>query len=164
MWFPGIEVSGGYEPQCECWETNLDPLQEQRVHLTAEPSLCFLLAKIKEHYQIICMLKWSQNRLRYHNLGSLYILLNYMCGERKENVTIMITNKNLLSLMVVRQGFNSWAISPFNNKWKKMQRCRCRVVCCGSSLTPDRQPENLHKTNIVPLKAGGLGSLWGLWQ
>lgn len=123
MWFPGIEVPGDYKPQCECWETNSDPLQEQRVYLTAESSLCFLIANIKQHYQVICMLKWSQNRLRYHNLGSLYILLNYMCGGRKENVT-MITNKILLSFMVVSQGFNSWAISPFNKKWKKMQRCK----------------------------------------
>ena len=37
--FPKAGVAGGCELQCQCWELNLGPLQEQQVLLTAEPSL-----------------------------------------------------------------------------------------------------------------------------
>ena len=36
---PGTEVTDGHELPSGCWELNLDPLEEQPVHLTAEPSL-----------------------------------------------------------------------------------------------------------------------------
>lgn len=31
-------ITDGCEPPCGCWELNLDPLQEQLVFLTTEPS------------------------------------------------------------------------------------------------------------------------------
>ena len=36
---PGTGVTGSCEPPCGRWELNLDPLEEQSVLLTAEPSL-----------------------------------------------------------------------------------------------------------------------------
>jgi hypothetical protein len=35
---PGAEVVDSCDPPCECWELNLDPLEEQPVLLTAGPS------------------------------------------------------------------------------------------------------------------------------
>ena len=35
----GIGVTDGDELPCGCWESNLDPLEEQPVLLTIEPSL-----------------------------------------------------------------------------------------------------------------------------
>ena len=35
----GTGVTGGYELQCEHWESNLGLLEEQLLPLTAEPSL-----------------------------------------------------------------------------------------------------------------------------
>jgi hypothetical protein len=36
---PGTQVSGVCKPLCGCWDSNLSPLEEQSVLLTAEPSL-----------------------------------------------------------------------------------------------------------------------------
>ena len=38
-----------YETPCVCWESNLDPLQEQRVLLTAEPSLHLQYETFRQH-------------------------------------------------------------------------------------------------------------------
>ena len=42
-----IPFTNGCEPPCGCWELNLEPLEEQSVLLTAEPSLpspfCFVI-------------------------------------------------------------------------------------------------------------------------
>jgi hypothetical protein len=35
----------GYEPSCGCWELNSEPLEEQTVLLTAEPSLQLKFSK-----------------------------------------------------------------------------------------------------------------------
>ena len=35
---PGTGVIDGCEPPCGCWESNLGPLEEQQMLLTAEPS------------------------------------------------------------------------------------------------------------------------------
>jgi hypothetical protein len=32
-------ITGGFESQCDCWELNSGPLEEQPVLLTSEPSL-----------------------------------------------------------------------------------------------------------------------------
>jgi hypothetical protein len=32
-------ITDGCEPPCGCWDLNSGPLEEQSVHLTAEPSL-----------------------------------------------------------------------------------------------------------------------------
>jgi hypothetical protein len=37
--FPGIGVTDSCEPPCGCWELNSEPLEEQSVLLTTEPSL-----------------------------------------------------------------------------------------------------------------------------
>lgn len=37
--FPGTTVTGSREPSSGCWALNPDPLQEQQVPLTMEPSL-----------------------------------------------------------------------------------------------------------------------------
>jgi hypothetical protein len=34
-----LELTGGHEPPCGCWELSLRPLQEQQVLLTTQPSL-----------------------------------------------------------------------------------------------------------------------------
>lgn len=36
---PGTGIMDSYEPPCGCWESNPDPLQQQQVLLTTEPSL-----------------------------------------------------------------------------------------------------------------------------
>lgn len=38
-WNPGAGVTDSCEPLCGCWELNFDPLQEQPVLLTTDPSL-----------------------------------------------------------------------------------------------------------------------------
>jgi hypothetical protein len=43
---PGSEVIDGCEPLCGCWESNLDPLEEQRVLSTAECPLQPLLSPL----------------------------------------------------------------------------------------------------------------------
>ena len=49
---PGLIMSG-CEPPCGCWELNSEPLEEQLVLLTAEPShqppYCFLLTHKVQH-------------------------------------------------------------------------------------------------------------------
>ena len=48
---PGIGITDRCDPPCGCWESNLDPLEEQSMPLTSEPSLqdfnfcCFILYK-----------------------------------------------------------------------------------------------------------------------
>jgi hypothetical protein len=45
--FPGTGVTDGCELSFGCWESNLDPLEEQPVPLTAEPSLHLLALDLK---------------------------------------------------------------------------------------------------------------------
>lgn len=35
---PGTGITEDYELLCDCWDPNLDPLQEQQMILTSEPS------------------------------------------------------------------------------------------------------------------------------
>lgn len=37
--YPGTGIMDSYESPCGCWESNSDPLQQQQVLLTTEPSL-----------------------------------------------------------------------------------------------------------------------------
>jgi hypothetical protein len=51
---PGTGVTDRRELPCECWESNLGPLQEQEVFLTTEPSLLSPLLRFTYFY-FVCM-------------------------------------------------------------------------------------------------------------
>lgn len=47
----------GYEPLYVYWETKSGTLHKEEVHLTAERSLCSIIANKMGHYQVIYILK-----------------------------------------------------------------------------------------------------------
>jgi hypothetical protein len=43
---PGTKITGVSQPPCGCWESNPEPLEDQLVLLTVEPSLQFHVSAI----------------------------------------------------------------------------------------------------------------------